>query len=77
MYSSYPVLLSFLLQGGVGKRWDHKKSLRKNLSALGLAFDANSAVPLKAEEKQEVQYKESKPPTLCLQISLRNIIVRQ
>jgi len=77
VYSSYPIILSFLLQGGVGKRWNHKKILCKNLSAFELAFDDNTAVPLKTEEEQEVEYKESKPPTLCLQISLRNIIVRQ
>ena len=57
-------------------RWDHlkcpRKKLHKKLSTLGLAFDANTAVPLKAEKEQEVQYKESKPPTLTLylQVSL-------
>ena len=25
------------------------------------------------EEEQEVQYKESKPPTLCLQVSLQTL----
>ena len=50
---------------------DETKIVREKLSVLGLAFDASTAVPLKTEEKQEVQYKESKPPTLCLQVSLR------
>ena len=61
MYIVYPscprdvsVIIASLPQG---KRWDHKKSLRKNLSALGLAFDVSTAVPLKTEEKQEVRCK--------------------
>ena len=49
----------------------NEMGLHKKLSALGLAVDASTAVPLKTEEKQEVRYEESKPPTLCLHVSLR------
>ena len=42
--------------------WNPRKTLRQNLSSLGLAFDANATVPLrtvKEEEGEQVSFLDS------------------
>ena len=47
-----------LCRKSVRESWDPRKTLRQNLSSLGLAFDANATVPLRTtkEEDEQVGY---------------------
>ena len=48
-----------LCRKSVKESWDPRKTLRQNLSSLGLAFDANATVPLRTtkEEDEQVGYQ--------------------
>ncbi|XP_068709843.1 nucleolar protein 16-like [Montipora capricornis] len=54
------------------KNWDRKKTVKQNLRSLGLAYDANAALPLpkrnkKDEKLQEVEHMEiDKEPTAVI-----------
>jgi len=37
----------------VRESWNPRKTLRQNLSSLGLAFDANATIPLRTKKEEE------------------------
>ncbi|KAM7445479.1 hypothetical protein ABFA07_006079 [Porites harrisoni] len=41
------------------KNWDQKKTMKQNLQDLGLAFDANKAVPLPKQKVRSQQLEET------------------
>ena len=37
-----------------GESWDRKKTLKQNLASFGLAYDSNTALPLRTEQQTKV-----------------------
>ena len=48
-----------LCRKSVRESWDPRKTLRQNLSSLGLAFDANATIPLRTKKEEEEEEQVS------------------